>query len=108
MSDLFLTDTLTEASAKQLNTFETHTEEAGFKLTPNPARNTVYIYPSSLSRKKDFKISVLSITGAVIKTINCKTSGKVIEVDVSSLSEGAYILQASSGLTRRSRTFVKL
>jgi parallel beta-helix repeat protein len=78
------------------------------EVSPNPSASIISIYTNGLPLNKDLKVFVLSSTGVVLKTINCKTSGKAITINISSLSGGVYILQASSGYTNILSQFIKL
>ena len=56
---------------------------------------------------KELKISVLSITGRVLKTIQTNSSNQSLQINVSSLDAGIYIVEVVSGNTRVHKQFVK-
>lgn len=107
MPDLSSTDAV-DTATKQLSTIPKYLDETSFKLAPNPAGNKVFVYAKGLSATQNFNILVLSMTGAILKTINGRNSIKGTEVDISSLNKGSYIIQVSSGYKKMSKTFVKL
>jgi hypothetical protein len=64
------------------------------KLGPNPASNTLSVFIQGVRKDKESKISILSINGVLLKTINSNKSNSVVHVDVSSLKAGTYLVQA--------------
>ncbi len=78
------------------------------KLFPNPAGNTVFVSGNGLPQNKEFIISVVSINGIVLKTIHANTSDKAVEVNISSLGSGVYIIKAAAGSITINKQFVKL
>ena len=64
------------------------------KLGPNPASNTLSVFIQGVQKDKELKISILSINGVLLKTINSNKSNSVVHVDVSSLKPGTYLVQA--------------
>lgn len=78
------------------------------RLSPNPARNTLNVYTNGLRQNKQATISILSASGAAVKTINTNASNKVIQLDVSSLVRGVYVLKILSGDKVMYQQFVKL
>ncbi len=81
---------------------------SGFQVFPNPVSNTVFVSGTGLPQNKDFIISVISMNGAVLKTIRANTSDKTVEVNVSSLSAGVYTIKAIAGFITMNKPFVKL
>lgn len=108
VSNVISADTINEALTKQPNTFKDFMEEVSLKLSPNPAGNTIFVSAKGLSQNKDCQITILSMTGAIVKTVNYNLPGKVMELNISSLNSGIYILRASSGSSKKSISFVKL
>ena len=74
---------------------------------PNPTSSLLSIFTEGLPKDKELKISVLSITGRVFKIIQANTSNQVVQVNVSSLNAGIYLIQAVSGDTIIYKQFVK-
>ena len=74
-------------------------------VNPNPVVNTLTI--SGLQTDSKSVISVLSVSGAVIKTIQPGTSNKNVQVDVSSLSGGVYFIKVIKGDKVLYKQFVK-
>jgi hypothetical protein len=74
---------------------------------PNPTSSLLSIFTNGLQKDKDLKISVLSVTGRVFKTIQANTSNQVVQVNVSSLNAGIYLIQAVCGDTVIYKQFIK-
>jgi ELWxxDGT repeat protein len=79
----------------------------GVKASPNPARNILNIYTSGFEQNKNVTISVVSVSGTVLKTIQ-KTSNQMMQLDVSSLGSGTYFIKVTSGDKVLTTQFVKL
>ena len=84
-----------------------YTEPVSIKVGPNPASNTISVFTTGLQKDKELRISVLSISGVVQKSINTTTSNRVVQVDISSLINGAYFIQVMSGDMVVIKQFVK-
>jgi parallel beta-helix repeat protein len=82
-------------------------EEVNIKVGPNPTSSTLYVYTNSLQSNEELKISVLSITGQVLKTIPANASNQVSQLNVSSLKAGTYVVQIISGDKIINKKFVK-
>ncbi len=67
-----------------------------FKLYPNPAVTRIQIYFDGFQNNEKVNLSILDLSGRRLKSFVIKASGgKNIEVDVSSLSTGMYIMSLS-------------
>ncbi len=77
------------------------------KASPNPVKNILNLYSTGFEQNKQLTISVVSISGVTIKTIQ-KTSGQIIQMDVSLLRPGVYLLKVISGDKIANTQFVKL
>jgi hypothetical protein len=77
-------------------------------LTPNPARDIVNISTTGLQRNKQATIAVISLSGAVIKTLRTTSSNQTIPLNVSSLAKGVYTIRVVSGDKVMHKKFVKL
>ncbi len=77
------------------------------KADPDPAKNILNIYTTGFEQNKKLTISVVSVSGVVVKTIQ-KTSNQIMQMDVSSLSPGVYFLKILSGDKILYTQFVKL
>lgn len=78
------------------------------KLSPNPARNILNVVTGGLPQDAKRQVSVMSVSGVVIKTIQSNTSNQNIQLDVSTLGSGIYIIKIVSGDKILSKQFVKL
>ena len=94
-------------SSKPINNKTGIKEEISVKLSPNPASNIVNLYTSGLKPNKPADISIISISGIVLKKV--QTSNAVqMQVDVSSLVKGVYTIKIASGDKVIFKQFVKL
>jgi len=78
------------------------------KLAPNPATNIVNIYVNGLQQNKPVTISVISVSGIVMKTMQINNSIQTVQLDVSSLVSGVYTVKLTSGDKTTYKQFVKL
>lgn len=78
------------------------------RLSPVPARSTLQIYTKGLQLNKPSTISVMSSTGVLLKTFQSNASDKVVQLDVSSLVSGIYIIKVINGNKVAYKQFVKL
>ena len=76
-------------------------------LSPNPVSKSLHISAIGLQQNKQTTISVLSASGAVMKTVNSNNTIKVLQLDVSSLVSGVYIVKVISGDKVMYKRFVK-
>ena len=77
-------------------------------LSPNPARDILKIQINGLQPDKPTTISIISGTGTVVKTIPSKNPGKIIQIDLSALNNGVYIVQLVQGTKVFQKKFLKL
>ena len=75
-------------------------------LNPNPATNIVNIYTSGLQQSKPATLSIISVSGIVLKTIHINNAAT--RLDVSSLISGVYTIKIISGDKVLHNRFVKL
>ncbi len=83
------------------------TGSLSLKADPNPVKNILNIYITGFERNKKLTISVVSVSGVVLNTIQ-KTSNQIVQMDVSSLKQGIYFLKVLSGDKILYTQFVKL
>ena len=81
---------------------------ASFKVSPNPVSTTLNISTSGLQQNKPLTISIVSASGAVIKTVASNTSNKTLQLDVSNLQNGVYFVRLICENKLLSQQFVKL
>lgn len=79
-----------------------------FKLSPNPTSKTLNIYTSGLVQNKESTISILSVSGVTMQTVHSVGIAKVIQLDVSSLTNGVYIIKIVNGDKILYKQFVKM
>ncbi len=83
------------------------TGSLSLKAAPNPVKNILNLYTTGFEQKKQLTISVVSLSGAVIKTIQ-KTSNQTMQINVSSLTSGVYFLKVVSESKTLYTRFLKL
>lgn len=75
------------------------------RLAPNPARDIVNIVTAGIEPSQKQTISIISSSGAVMKTF--QSSSKDIPINISSLASGVYIVKLISGDKVMCRQLVK-
>lgn len=83
-------------------------EAAVLKLSPDPAHNTLNIYTKGLQHRKHTTITIISASGVIMKTVQPATLTPTIQVNVSPLAKGVYILRISNGNKIMHKQFVKI
>ncbi len=78
-----------------------------FSLFPNPAVNTIKISFANTVTNKRANIAIINMSGSVQKNISAILSDNM-EVDVSSLSVGTYILKVAGEGFTMSKKFIKI
>lgn len=104
----------THSDAADTDTIKINSEEkfnSEFRITvyPNPAINEINIDISSV-RSGVVEIQIFSITGTIVRATKFPVSEKGIhhvQMDISALTPGAYIIQASTGFEAAVKKFVK-
>ncbi|MEO7962182.1 MAG: Ig-like domain-containing protein, partial [Ginsengibacter sp.] len=77
-----------------------------FKLSPNPVANMLTVSIEGLQDKTG-QLTLLNFSGAVLKHYNTG-SDKRVQIDVSSLAKGMYILKYTSGEKVTYKRFIKM
>ena len=83
-------------------------ELLSLNINPNPVSSTLNISIHGLQTNVRSTMSVLSVSGAVIKTITPATANKNVQLDISSLSSGVYFIKVINGDKVLYKQFVKL
>jgi len=79
-----------------------------FGLFPNPAVNTIKISFNQLQyNNQKASLSIFSMSGSLEKNIPVLLSGKTIDIDISSLSAGMYILRLTGDGFNINKKFIK-
>jgi uncharacterized delta-60 repeat protein len=99
--------TVSNASAKPFFV-DSKTSLSDMRLYPNPTTNMVNVYTTGLAHDKQATISVISLSGIVMKTMQTNSSAKTVQLDVSSLAKGVYTIKMISGDKVMYKQFVKL
>ena len=84
----------TSVAEVQQKMMPSNSESIKIKLGPNPTSNILSVLINGIEQNKSVKISVLSTNGTLFKTINSNTSNFAINLDVSFLVAGTYLIQA--------------
>ncbi len=77
-------------------------------LSPNPARDILKIQTIGLQPDNPTIISIISGIGTVVKTIPSKNSVGIIQLDLSALNNGVYIVKLVQGIKVFQKKFLKL
>jgi len=93
-------------SSKPVNNKTAINDEISLKLSPNPATNILNIYTKGLQQSKPATISIISVSGIVLKTV--QTNNSTTELDVSALVSGVYTIKIVSEDITMYKKFVKL
>lgn len=79
-----------------------------FRLFPNPAANMIKINFDQPQNNQKANLSIQSISGSIIKSVPLILSGKTIEIDISSLTSGIYIMRLAGENFAINKKFVKI
>lgn len=96
-------------SHQLLSNTEYYIENKNIKLYPNPVGYESYFYISGL-KDDDYTVSLISVTGKVIKEYKTTSENEIVKVNTESLSSGAYfvkIVNLNNKLTF-SKKFIKI
>jgi hypothetical protein len=97
------------ANSEPLNVTETDSSKLlDFKLSPNPATNTIQVNFEGLQTYKKANLSIISLSGSILKTLPLVLSNNKIKLDISSLMPGMYIMRISNDDNIITKKFVKL
>jgi aminopeptidase N len=83
-------------------------EETGnsvfFTFGPNPARDNIRLYMANTSQ--EVSISIRDVTGRLVQ--ETRRSGATIQLDISALQQGSYLINIQDGENSFTRRFVKI
>lgn len=79
-----------------------------FRLFPNPAINKIQINFKNVLSSQRANLSIVNLSGSILRNIPITLSGKIMEVDISSLSSGMYILKLTGDGFGNSKKFIKI
>ena len=77
-------------------------------VNPNPVAKTLNVSVNGLQTNNRSTITVLSVSGALIKTIRPGALNKNVQLDVSSLNGGVYFIKVINGDKVMYKQFIKL
>jgi len=83
------------------------TDDLRISLYPNPATNIVNIFTKGLQQNKTATISIISVSGIVLKTMQTISSTQT-QLNISTLAKGVYTIKIISGDKILYKQFVKL
>lgn len=73
-------------------------KDGNFQLYPNPSNGLVYLAVDELvSKEALFEIQIFDLLGRQLKYLTINKYSKAIEIDLSDLNSGCYVLMASLG-----------
>ncbi|MEO6499690.1 MAG: Ig-like domain-containing protein, partial [Mucilaginibacter sp.] len=81
---------------------------ANFRLFPNPAVTAIQVYFEGLQTYQKANLIIYNIQGAIIKEYPVVLSGNNINVDISALSAGVYIVGLSNNSFSVNKKFTKI
>ncbi len=80
-----------------------------FGLYPNPAMNRIQVsFNDGIRRNQKANLSIANLSGSILKNIPVILTGAQIDVDISSLSVGTYIMRISGDKFVVNKKFTKL
>ncbi|MEO6327976.1 MAG: Ig-like domain-containing protein [Ginsengibacter sp.] len=79
-----------------------------FQLSPNPATKYIQLNFEKLQTYKKANLSIISLSGSILKTIPFVPSNNKIKLDISSLMPGMYIMRVSNENYMVTKKFIKL
>ena len=79
-----------------------------FKLYPNPATNSINLYFDKLQTYQKASIVIQNVSGATLKKFPIVISGKTIQVNISTLPIGVYIINLSTKNFSINKRFIKV
>lgn len=66
-----------------------------FNAYPNPAKDKIYIFGAEINPKTCYEISLMDISGKVVKSLTPKAFGDVFEIPIDDINKGVYLLKVS-------------
>ena len=81
---------------------------ANFTVFPNPAVDKIKIQFNNFKQVNKTNISIQNMSGNIIRRQSLTLSGNVVEVDVSALSAGMYIISITDNNSIINKEFLKL
>ncbi len=80
-----------------------------FRLFPNPAKNKIQVsFDDGIRRNQKANLSIQNLSGNILKSIPIILTGNNIEVDISSLNIGVYIMRISGDNFLVNKKFTKI
>ena len=87
------------------STFENENSFGSFDLFPNPAADLLNIRVEN-SDVVDSRISIIDLGGRLVKTLNISTTN--MQIEISDIEKGMYILELKNLNSRYQKKFIKL
>ncbi|MEO6329661.1 MAG: Ig-like domain-containing protein, partial [Ginsengibacter sp.] len=78
------------------NISKNHLEDVSVKVGPNPTRDVLSVLAKGIEKNKGLKISILSMSGNLLKTSDFVGKNEVLQINVSSLRAGMYLMKLVS------------
>ncbi|MEO6453707.1 MAG: Ig-like domain-containing protein [Ginsengibacter sp.] len=79
-----------------------------FQLSPNPATNFIQINLELVPASQKANLSILNLSGGILKSIPVVLSNNKIMVDISSLPAGMYVMKLSNDKFIITKKFIKV
>jgi hypothetical protein len=84
-------------------------EKEGIFIAPNPVNNILHYSYISDSETDEIQLQIFDMTGRTIKSLKQQKTGRVTkgEISVESFMQGSYILNATDGIKKDAKRFIK-
>ncbi|MEO7802013.1 MAG: Ig-like domain-containing protein, partial [Ginsengibacter sp.] len=98
---------LTAAVGAETVKLASETQSPSISVSPNPVFNTMNVSTKMFKNNEAIFVSILSSTGNILQTMKIASPSQSFKVDVSSLVNGSYFVQAVSGNQKAIYQFIK-
>jgi hypothetical protein len=81
---------------------------AGFRVYPNPAEDKIFVaFDAAMSNHESANLTIRNTAGSLVKSMPVTLSGNGIEVDITALTPGTYVLTITGSSFNKSQKFLK-
>jgi parallel beta-helix repeat protein len=79
-----------------------------FRLYPNPAVNTITVALDQAKVNQKANLSIINMNGSIVKNLPLVLSGKTVDLDISSLNAGTYVVRITGDNFTVNKKFIKI
>ena len=101
-----ITDNSTSVAQKEV--VDNLDGKVDYTLFPNPAVNTIKLSFDKAYNTQKVNVSIQNVTGSIMKSLPLTLSGKTMEVNISSLAPGVYIVRLAGDHFTVNKKFIKV